>query len=128
MKVSPEIMSLIPYAPGKPISETKREFGLDQVIKLASNECPFGPSDKVLKSLQEALLEVHRYPDGAAFEMKQRAAKYYQVPEDWIAFGNGSNELIDLLIRIYCEPGVQILTSKGAFIAYRISAQTARVS
>jgi histidinol-phosphate aminotransferase len=127
MKVAPEILSLVPYAPGKPISETKREFGLQNVVKLASNECPFPPSPKVLKALQEALLEIHRYPDAAAFEMKQAAAKYYGVDESWISFGNGSNELIDLLIRIYCEPGDQILTSQGAFIAYKISAQAARV-
>jgi histidinol-phosphate aminotransferase len=128
MKVAPEILSLVPYAPGKPISETKRELGLEHVIKLASNECPFPPSPKVMKALQEALLELHRYPDGAAFEMKQAAAHYYQMDESWIGFGNGSNELIDLLIRIYCEPGDQILTSQGAFIAYKISAQAARVS
>jgi histidinol-phosphate aminotransferase len=128
MKVAPEILSLVPYQPGKPISETKREYGLKEVIKLASNECPFPPSEKVMTALQEALLELHRYPDGAAFEMKEAASKYYGVSTNQIAFGNGSNELIDLLIRIYCEPGDQILTSQGAFIAYKISAQTARVS
>lgn len=127
MKVAPEILSLVPYAPGKPISETKRELGLKEVIKLASNECPFPPSPKVMEALQMALTEVHRYPDGAAFEMKQAAARYYKIDESWISFGNGSNELIDLLIRIYCEPGDQILTSHGAFIAYKISAQAARV-
>lgn len=128
MKVAPEILSLIPYQPGKPISETKRELGLTDVIKLASNECPFPPSEKVMRALQAALLEVHRYPDGAGFEMKAAAAKYYGVPEKMVSFGNGSNELIDLLIRIYCAPEDQILTSKGAFIAYKISAQAARVS
>ncbi len=127
MKVAPEILSLVPYAPGKPISETKRELGLKEVIKLASNECPFPPSAKVMKALQEALLEVHRYPDAAAYEMKHAAARYYGVDESWIAFGNGSNELINLLIRIYCEPFDRILTSQAAFIAYKISAQAARV-
>lgn len=128
MKVSQDILSLVPYQPGKPISETKRELGLTDVIKLASNECPFPPSEKVMGALKQALLEVHRYPDGAAFEMKQAAAKYYDVDDEMVAFGNGSNELIDLLIRIYCNEGDQILTSQGAFIAYKISAQAARVS
>jgi len=127
MKVSPEILSLVPYQPGKPISETKRELGLTEVIKLASNECPFGPSPKVMRAIEEALQELHRYPDGAAFEMKQAAAKYYGVSEKTVSFGNGSNELIDFLIRIYCDTNDQILTSKGAFIAYKISAQVARV-
>jgi histidinol-phosphate aminotransferase len=128
MKVAQEILSLVPYQPGKPISETKRELGLKDVIKLASNECPFPPSESVMAALKEALLEVHRYPDGAAFEMRHAAAKYYGVSENQVAFGNGSNELIDLLIRIYCDTGDQILTSKGAFIAYKISAQAARVT
>jgi len=127
LKVAPEILSLIPYQPGKPIAETKRELGLNDVIKLASNECPFPPSEKVLNALREAILELNRYPDGAAFEMRKTAAKYYGVDEKNLAFGNGSNELIDLLIRIYCDTGDQILTSKGAFIAYKISAQAARV-
>lgn len=127
MKVSEEILNLIPYQPGKPISETKRELGLSEVIKLASNECPFPPSAKVMRAMEEALREVNRYPDGAAFEMKQAAAKYYGVSEKMVSFGNGSNEIIDFLIRIYCSPGDQILTSRGAFIAYKISAQVARV-
>src|SRR5262245_33993130 len=112
MKVSPKLMTLIPYEPGKPISETKREFGLKDIIKLASNECPFPPGDKVRKAIEEALLEAHRYPDASAFEMRRTAAKYFDLDESWISFGNGSDELIDLLIKIYCEPGDQILTSK----------------
>lgn len=127
MKVAPEILSLIPYAPGKPISETKREFGLDKVTKLASNECPLGPSEKVLKAMQEAILDVHRYPDGAAFEMKMAVSKYLKVRPECLAFGNGSDELIDQLIKIYCEPGDAILTSQFAFIAYKIGAQSLRV-
>jgi histidinol-phosphate aminotransferase len=127
MKVSQDILSLIPYQPGKPISETKRELGLKEVIKLASNECPFPPSENVMLALTKALQEVHRYPDGAAYEMRNAAAKYYDIGERQIAFGNGSNELIDMLIHIYCDTGDQILTSKGAFIAYKISAQAARV-
>ena len=127
MKVAPEILNLVPYQPGKPIAETKREFGLSHVIKLASNECPFPPSEKVMQALciASAFEELHRYPDGAAFEMKTRGrGEILRLShENWIAFGNGSNELIDLLIRIYCEPGEAILTSQAAFIAYKISAQ-----
>ena len=127
MKVSPDILSLTPYQPGKPISEAKREFGLDTVFKLASNENAFGASPAALQAIQSELPEIHRYPDAAAFQMVQTYSKMMGVPANEIAFGNGSNELIDLLIRIYCEPGDAIVTSKAAFIAYKICAQAARV-
>lgn len=127
MKVSPEIQNLIPYIPGKPISETKRELGINNIVKLASNESPWPPSPKVISAIQNALGELNRYPDGASFEMRQAVSDYYKVPTNWLAFGNGSDEISDILIRIFCEPGDQILTSQGAFSAYQISAQAARV-
>lgn len=127
MKVAPEILSLVPYSPGKPIGETKREYGLDQVIKLASNECPIGPSEKMMAAMMEAFKEVNRYPDGASYELKRAVSKYLQVLPEKLVFGNGSNELIDLLIRVYCRPGDAILTSSYSFIAYKISAQVASV-
>lgn len=127
MKVSRDILSLTPYRPGKPISEAKREFGLNTVYKLASNENPLGPSSLVIAAMQRHLDELSRYPDAAAFEMVQSYSQFVNVPQSHVSFGNGSNELIDLLIRIYCEPGTSILTSECAFIAYKISAQAARV-
>lgn len=126
MKVSPEIATLTPYQPGKPISETKRELGLDHVYKLASNESPIPPSEKVLNAIRDALPELHRYPDGACFEMRQAVAKYYNVPPDWLIFGNGSDEIVDRLAQVYCEPGDVVLTGKAAFSAYEISAASAR--
>ncbi|MGZ3722553.1 MAG: histidinol-phosphate transaminase [Bdellovibrionales bacterium] len=124
MKVPPEIASLIPYQPGKPISETKREYGLKEVIKLASNESPLGPSAKVVAAITAALPELHRYPDGACFEMRQALSKYFNVPADWLIFGNGSDELVDMMVQIYVRPGESILTSHGAFSAYEISAKS----
>lgn len=124
MKVPPEIASLIPYQPGKPISETKREYGLAEVIKLASNESPLGPSPRVVEAIQRALPELHRYPDGACFEMRQALSKYFAVPPDWLIFGNGSDELVDMLEQIYVRPGESVLTSAGAFSAYEISAKS----
>src|SRR5688500_12159545 len=102
MKVSEEILNLVPYKPGKPIGETKRELGLQDVDKLASNENPQGPSPLVLKALQEAIHEIHRYPDAAAYDLRAACARHFQMDEKYIAIGNGSNELIDLLIRLYC--------------------------
>lgn len=127
MRISPQILSLVPYSPGKPISETKRELGLDQVIKLASNESPIPASEKVMKAIVDALPELHRYPDGACYELREAAHAYYGVERSWLGFGNGSDELIDLLLKVYCDPGSAILTSKGAFSAYRLSAQTLRL-
>ena len=111
MKVSNEILNLNPYKPGKPISEVQREFGLTDVVKLASNENPLGVSQKVMKAVSEAAKDLNRYPDPSCYELKKAASNYYGIDEKYLTFGNGSNELIDLLIRIYCEPGESILTS-----------------
>jgi histidinol-phosphate aminotransferase len=127
MRAHPEIENLTPYQPGKPISETKRELGLDRVYKLASNESPIPPSEKVRRAIAEALPEIHRYPDGACFEMRKAVAEYYNVPPQNLIFGNGSDEVVDILVQIYCKPGDSILTSKGAFSAYYISATSVRV-
>lgn len=127
MRVPPEIASLNPYQPGKPISETKRELGLDRVYKLASNESPLPPSRKVREAVLVAMEEMHRYPDGACFELRKAVSQYYGVPENWLMFGNGSDEIVDILVQIYCQPGDSILTSKGAFSAYEISATSVRV-
>ncbi len=127
MQPPKEIASLTPYLPGKPISETKRELGLKEVYKLASNESPIPPSQKVKEAIIAALDEIHRYPDGAAFEMRKAVAEYYGVPADWLLFGNGSDEVVDILVQVYCQPGDSILTSQAAFSAYEISATSVRV-
>lgn len=128
MKALPEIQKLTPYQPGKPISETKREFGLNHVYKLASNESPLGTSPLVKQALLAAIEEINRYPDGACFEMRQAIAAYYGVAPDSLMFGNGSDEIVDILVQIYCDPLKDtILTSVGAFSAYQISAQSVRV-
>ncbi|MBC7467628.1 MAG: histidinol-phosphate transaminase [Bdellovibrio sp.] len=127
MKVSAEILNLIPYKPGKPISETQREYGLKEVVKLASNENALGPSPKAIAAIQQYLAHQHRYPDPAAFHLVQKISEVWNVPATQIGLGNGSNEIIDLLIRIFCEPGDAILTSEAAFVAYAVCAQAARV-
>jgi histidinol-phosphate aminotransferase len=128
MKALPEIQTLTPYQPGKPISETKRELGLNHVYKLASNESPIGPSPRVKQAMMAALEDINRYPDGACFEMRQAVAKYYGVPPESLIFGNGSDEIVDILVQIFCDPARDsILTSQAAFSAYQISAQSVRV-
>jgi histidinol-phosphate aminotransferase len=126
VKVSPEIVSLIAYKPGKPIAETQREYGLTKVTKLASNENPLGPSPKALAAIKNLLQQLHRYPDPSAYELLQALSKQWNFPTQQLGVGHGSDELIDILVRIYCEPGDGVLTSQAAFSAYEISAQANR--
>jgi histidinol-phosphate aminotransferase len=128
MRVSQQIESLVPYKPGKPIAETQREYGLSEVYKLASNENPLGPSPKAMFALRHALENMHRYPDPAGYALIKKLSEVWKCAPEHLALGNGSNEIIDLLIRIYCEPGDSILISKASFIAYEICAQAARVN
>ncbi|MBS1960819.1 MAG: histidinol-phosphate transaminase [Bdellovibrionales bacterium] len=117
------IRNLAPYVPGKPIEETQREFKIKHVVKLASNENPLGPSPKALALLRKKILDLHRYPDASAYHLKLALAETLKLPVNEIIIGNGSNEVIDMLIRAYCVPGDSIVTSKAAFLAYRICAQ-----
>ena len=127
MKISKFIRDLIPYQPGKPIAEVQRELGLKSVYKLASNENPLGPSPVVKEAIQMALDKLSFYPAASCYELTQPLADYYGVQGDHLAFGNGSEEIIDLLVRIFCEPGESVLTSVHSFLQYKISAQAARV-
>lgn len=128
MRVSPEIESLIPYKPGKPIEETKRELGLTEVIKLASNENPLGPSPKAVEAIKNSCNDLARYPDPSCFELRKKLSQKWSVHVDDIVIGNGSNELIDLLIRVFCEPGDSIITPQKSFVAYAVCSQAARVA
>lgn len=126
MRISPELKNLVPYKPGKPIAETQREYGLEKVVKLASNENPLGSSPLALKAVEKALHSMHLYPDPGHFQMIQAVSKKWKIPETQLAFGNGSDELIDLLCKIYCEPGQAVLTIPHAFAAYQVSAHSNR--
>lgn len=117
------IRTLAPYVPGKPIEETQREFKLKKVIKLASNENPLGPSPKAIAVARSALKDLHRYPDSNAFHLKAALSKHLRVTPQEIVVGNGSNELIDIVLRTFCTPGDAVVTSQTAFVAYRICAQ-----
>ena len=122
------IKKLAPYVPGKPIEETQREYQLKKVIKLASNENPLGPSPKALRAIQTLHTELNRYPDSSAFALKAALAKKEQLQIQQVILGNGSNEIIDQIIRTYCIPGDAIATFQYAFVAYRICAQIHGVS
>jgi histidinol-phosphate aminotransferase len=117
------IDTLKAYVPGKPIEETKREFGLSDVIKLASNENPLGPSPRAVEAMKAAAASVHLYPDATSYHLVRRLAEHVGVKPEELVVGCGSNELIELLIRTFTTPEDEILLSAGSFPAYRISAQ-----
>jgi histidinol-phosphate aminotransferase len=122
-QVQPQILGIHPYIPGKPVSELQRELGLTYISKLASNENPLGSSPKAIVAIQNALKDISRYPDGSAFELKSDLANFLGVKPTQIAIGNGSNELLELIARVFAGRGDEIIYSQYAFAVYPISAQ-----
>jgi len=119
------IRSLIPYAPGKPIEEVEREYGIEGSVKLASNENPLGPSPRAVKALQGKLHQIHLYPDGDCFYLKQGLAAKLRVSPEQLIFGNGSNELIELAVRTFMRPGDEAVMADQAFVVYHLVVQAA---
>ncbi len=120
---TPGVQGLTPYVPGKPIEELERELGISNIIKLASNENPLGPSPKVLSALDQVKADLTRYPDGNGFQLKQTLAAGLGVSADTITLGNGSNDVLDLIARAYLSPGDEAVVSQYAFAVYPISTQ-----
>lgn len=116
--VANHIAALTPYPPGKPIEELERELGITGSIKLASNENPLGPSPKALDSIRAALGKLHRYPDGSAYYLRHKLAAKLGVSPANIVFGNGSNEVIDLVIRTFLPPGQAAVICEPTFLMY----------
>lgn len=121
--VPPNVASLTPYVPGKPIEEVERELGISGVAKLASNENALGPSPRALAAAREAAAKVHLYPDGSAYLLRHALARKLGVAFEEVFVGNGSNELIELMVRTFTCEGEAVLTSAGSFVAYRLAAQ-----
>ncbi len=119
------ILGIDPYEPGKPIEELEREFGLTDVIKLASNENPLPPSDRVLKTISEALAHLNRYPDGSAHYLRIALARRHGLTPEHIIMGNGSNELIELIVRGFLRPGEEAIIPHPSFVVYPMIVQAA---
>ncbi len=115
-----DILNIDTYKPGKPIEEVKRELGIKNVIKLASNENPLGPSPKSLKAIHKALKNLNRYPESSCFYLKKKLAGILKVKEENLTFGNGSDELIDIILKTIKAPGSEIVTSDTTFVEYKI--------
>ena len=117
------VRALHPYQPGKPVEELQRELGLDDVIKLASNENSLGAGAKAVAAGRDALAEAERYPDGNGFALKQGLAEQLQVPVECLTLGNGSNDVLELLARAFVTPQHEVVFSAHAFAVYPIVTQ-----
>lgn len=121
----PGINGLKPYEPGKPISELERELGISNIIKLASNENPLGPSPKAMEAASAVLEEAALYPDGNAFALKRALAEYHDVDAGQITVGSGSDHILELVARAFLGPGRSAVVSRYAFAIYNIVTQGA---
>lgn len=119
----PGVRDLKPYQPGKPIEELQREYGLQEVIKLASNENPLGPSPKAVAAIKNGLAELARYPDGNGFILKQALSAMFGVGLNQVTLGNGSNDILELVARTFVQPGQEVIFSQHAFAVYPIATQ-----
>jgi len=126
------VKALLPYQPGKPIDELERELGLTNIVKLASNENPLGPSELVKQAIQKSINDVSLYPDGNGFALKQALAKKNGITSEMITLGNGSNDVLDIIARVFLTQGREAIFSEYAFVVYAIATQavnaTARVA
>ena len=124
MNACESILGLSPYQGGKPIEELARELGLSKISKLASNENPLGVSKKVQKAINDSVSNLNRYPDGNCFELKEAIARKHNVSSDMVSLGNGSNELLELIARVFVSKGTdEVIFSQYAFVVYPLVTQ-----
>ena len=120
--VRPALSALVPYEPGKPVEEVQRELGLSRVVKLASNEGPYGPFPPALEAMQHAASDSNRYPDGGAYRLRTSLAERHAVRFEELAIGAGADGVIDCLSQAVLEPGDEIVCGWPSFPSYVIDA------
>jgi histidinol-phosphate aminotransferase len=118
------IQSIEPYEPGKPIQELERDYGIQDSIKLASNENPLGPSPKAVMAIKSMLNDLHRYPEGGGYALVDKLASHLGVTSESIVLGNGSDEVIGLLSRTLLAPGDQAIMPQPSFLMYEITVRS----
>ena len=117
--VQQHIAAIVPYPPGKPMDELEREYGITNAIKLASNENPWGPSPKAVQAIGAMLHNLHRYPDGSSYYLTEALARWIGCTPAEIVLGNGSNEVIEFLVKAFVGTGDQVITSHPSFLMYQ---------
>ena len=122
--INPGILNLKPYEPGKPVEDLERELGIKNAIKLSSNENPMGPSPLALKAVDNILSGLHRYPDGNALRLKEAISNENNVEIEQITVGNGSNDIIEFVVRSFLSTQDSAVFSKHAFAVYPLAVQT----
>ena len=116
--VNKGIDGLSPYEPGKPIEDLERELGIKNAVKLASNENPVGHSPKIIDSIEKIVKETHRYPDGNATRLKAKISRKFNILENQVTVGNGSNDIIEFVARSFLGPDDSAVYSEHAFAVY----------
>lgn len=119
----PALTEIIPYEPGKPVEEVQRELGLERVVKLASNEGPYGPFPRALEALDRSERELNRYPDGGAYRLRTALAELHGVRFEEVAMGSGADALIDGISQAALEPGNEVVFGWPSFPSYAIYAR-----
>lgn len=119
IKIPDNIAAITPYLPGKPQDELERECGVSGSIKLASNENPWGPSPRAVRAIRSELLNLHRYPDGSCYSLVTALAQKLGVDPAEVILGNGSNEIIDFLVKAFVQEGDEVVTSHPSFLMYQ---------
>lgn len=120
--VRESVKKLVPYSPGKPIEEVEREFGIKDIIKLASNENPLGPSPKAIEAMKKALADVALYPDGSHFALLSALAEYWKIGREYLIAGNGSDELIQYLGSTFLTDNDEVIQAETTFSRYESAA------
>ena len=118
------ILSLKPYVAGKPLEELEREYGLEDAVKLASNENPLGPSPLALEAIRQAAANLHRYPNSGSYDLCQHLAERLDIDCRNIVLGNGSDDLIAMLARVLLQPGDEAILPEPSFLFYEIVIKT----
>ncbi len=119
LHVPEHIAAIVPYPPGKPLEELEREYGISDSIKLASNENPWGPSPRAVEAIGRVLSSLHRYPDGSSYYLTRALAEWTGAAPEEIVLGNGSNEVIEFLVKAFVRPGDEVITSHPSFLMYQ---------
>ncbi|HBH10876.1 MAG TPA: histidinol-phosphate transaminase, partial [Gammaproteobacteria bacterium] len=116
------IENLDNYIPGKPIEEVQRNLGLNHIDKLASNENPIGPSPKALKGIEKSLTKLHRYPDASGYELRTKLSKKFEVKNENVILGAGSEGIMSTIIRTFLLNDDELVSANNSFIGFRVLA------
>jgi len=121
---NPQLRDLVAYEPGKPIEDVARDLGLNpaEIVKVASNENPLGPSPKAIEAMKEAAEHAHIYPDGGGWKLRNAIAKKFGLVRENIILGNGSNEIIELVGHAFLRPDDEVIVADHAFVVYKLMA------